>query len=163
MDSLLLNFLFYLCVVFLILLNCLCFLVAHCLLKTAFLNYLCSALESYHLSLSLGSVIRRLLWPLVVSYFLDISRSWSFALLTSHLNSNHFLRSLGEKYLLSALLEILGYPFMGTPPLCLLVSLVAEFLSCLFSMGPLKYQVECFVFPKMALKLTFVVSSWTTD
>ena len=63
MDSLLLNFLFYLCIVFLILLNCLFFLVAHCLLKTAFLNYLSSALESYHLSLSLGSVIRRLLWP----------------------------------------------------------------------------------------------------
>ena len=45
MDSLLLN-LFYLCIVFLILLNCLCFLVAHCLLKTALLNYLSSALES---------------------------------------------------------------------------------------------------------------------
>ena len=52
---------------------------------------------------------------------------------------------------------------MGTPPLCLLLSLLAEFLSCLFSMGPPKHQVECFVFPKMALKLKFVESSWTTD
>lgn len=88
----LLNFSFCSCIFFLILLTCLlCFLRAHCFLRTAILNSLSSRLQDFAF---LSSVIWRIITFLRWLFFLIFYVPWVFALLICLWWSRHLLKSL---------------------------------------------------------------------
>ena len=81
----LLNFSFYLCIVFLILLTCLSFF-SYSLLSFLNIIILIPLSDNLWVSISSGSVTGKLMWSFSGVTFLNFHVPWSLALLSLHLN-----------------------------------------------------------------------------
>lgn len=128
----LLNFSFCSCIFFLILLTCLlCFLRAHCFIRTAILNSLSSRLQDFAF---LSSVIWRIITFLRWLFFLIFYVPWIFALLICLWWSRHLLKSLIVAFKWGTVCWTCYFwgslwPCMYIPALHILLHFMADFLS----------------------------------